>query len=157
MSSRLFQEAREKRGLCYSIYAFHTPYSDTGMFGLYAGADAADAPQLMQVAVDELKAAIATISESEVVRAKAQMKAGLLMAMESCSARAEQIARHVAIHGRPLTTAELLERIDAVTVDTTRAAGEALLARGSPALAVLGTGRRLDHVVTIAEAALRAG
>jgi predicted Zn-dependent peptidase len=157
MSSRLFQEVREKRGLCYSIYAFHTPYSDTGMFGLYAGADAADAPQLMQVVVDEMKAAIAAISENEVARAKAQMKAGLLMAMESCSARAEQIARHIAIYGRPLSTAELLERIDAVTVGTTRAAGEALLARGRSALAVLGTGRRLDQVVTIAENALRAG
>ena len=127
------------------------------MFGLDAGADAADAPTLMQVVVDELKAAIAAISENEVARAKAQMKAGLLMAMESCSARAEQIARHIAIYGRPLSTAELLERIDAVTVGTTRAAGEALLARGRSALAVLGTGRRLDQVVTIAENALRAG
>ena len=54
MSSRLFQEVREKRGLCYSIYAFHAPYSDTGMFGLYAGTDAADAGELMRVVVDEI-------------------------------------------------------------------------------------------------------
>lgn len=156
MSSRLFQEVREKRGLCYSIYAFHTPYSDTGMFCLYAGADSSDAPELMRVVVDELAAAIASITEAEVARAKAQMKAGMLMAMESCSARAEQLARHIAIHGRPLTVPELLARIDAVTVESTRAAGRGLLARGRSALAVLGTGRSLDRVVNVVADSMRA-
>src|SRR5262249_57608405 len=79
MSSRLFQEVREIRGLCYSIYAFHAPYSDTGMFGLYAGTDATDVPELMRVVVGEINGAAETINEAEVARAKAQMKAGLLM------------------------------------------------------------------------------
>ena len=83
MSSRLFQEVREKRGLCYAIYAFHVPYADTGMFGLYAGTDAADVPELMRVVVDEISDAAETLTEAEVARAKAQMKAGLLMALES--------------------------------------------------------------------------
>jgi predicted Zn-dependent peptidase len=83
MSSRLFQEVREIRGLCYSIYAFHAPYSDTGMFGLYAGTDAEDVPELMRVVVGEIASAAETISEAEIARAKAQMKAGLLMALES--------------------------------------------------------------------------
>ena len=78
MSSRLFQEAREKRGLCYSIYSFHAPYSDVGMFGLYAGTDAADTTELMRLVVDEIANCAATLSEPEVARAKAQMKAGLL-------------------------------------------------------------------------------
>ena len=95
MSSRLFQEVREKRGLCYSIYAFHAPYADTGMFGVYAGTDAADVPELMRVVVDEIAAAADNITEAEVDRAKAQMKAGLLMALESSGARAEQLARQM--------------------------------------------------------------
>src|SRR6202790_4937160 len=77
MSSRLFQEARERRGLCYSIYSFHVPYSDIGMFGLYAGTDAADTSELMRLIVDEIASTAATISEPEIARTQAQMKAGL--------------------------------------------------------------------------------
>ena len=85
MSSRLFQEVREKRGLCYSIYTFHAPYTDTGFFGLYTGTDPGDAPEMMEVIVDVINDAVETLTEAEVARAKAQMKAGLLMALESCS------------------------------------------------------------------------
>src|SRR5258708_13544103 len=92
MSSRLFQEVREQRGLCYAIYAFHAPYSDIGMFGLYAGTDAADVAELMRVVVGEINAAAETISEAEGARAKAQMKAALLMALDNSSPRAEQLA-----------------------------------------------------------------
>ena len=95
MSSRLFQEAREKRGLCYSIYSFHAPYSDVGMFGLYAGTDAADTSELMRLIVDEIANAAETISEAEIARAKAQMKAGLLMALESSGERIGQLARQM--------------------------------------------------------------
>ncbi len=85
MSSRLFQEVREKRGLCYSIYTFHAPYTDTGFFGLYTGTDPADAPEMMEVVVDIMNDSVETLTEAEIARAKAQMKAGLLMALESCS------------------------------------------------------------------------
>src|SRR3984885_5071923 len=80
MSSRLFQEVREIRGLCYTVYAFHAAYADTGMLGVYAGTDAADLPELMRVVVDEIANAAETISDREIARSKAQMKAGLLMA-----------------------------------------------------------------------------
>ena len=83
MSSRLFQEVREIRGLCYSIYAFHAPYHDTGLFALYAGTDPTDLEELMRVAVGEIENAAETVTEVEVARAKTQMKAGLLMALES--------------------------------------------------------------------------
>ena len=83
MSSRLFQEVREKRGLCYSIYAFHAPYTDTGFFGLYTGTDPGDAPEMMEVIVDVINDAVETLTEAEIARAKAQMKAGLLMALAS--------------------------------------------------------------------------
>ena len=69
MSSRLFQEVREQRGLCYAISAFHMAFSDTGMFGLYAGTDAADVAELMRVVVDEINGAAETINEAEVARA----------------------------------------------------------------------------------------
>lgn len=155
MSSRLFQEVREVRGLCYSIYAFHMPYSDTGFFGLYAGTDAADAPELMKVVIEQIASAADTLTDAEIARVKAQMKAGLLMALESSSARAEQIARQMLAYGRPIPLAELVARIDAVTIDSVRAAGHALIARSRPAVAALGPGKGLENAAAIAESAFR--
>jgi predicted Zn-dependent peptidase len=151
MSSRLFQEAREIRGLCYSIYTFHAPYADTGMFGLYAGTDAADVPELMRVVVAEIINASDTITEAEVARAKAQMKASLLMVLESSSARAEQLARQIYAWGRPIPLAELVARVEAVTVASASAAGRALIGRSRPAIAALGPGPGLESAATIAE------
>jgi predicted Zn-dependent peptidase len=151
MSSRLFQEVREVRGLCYSIYTFHWPYSDTGMFGLYAGTDAKDAPELMRVAIDEIAAAADTINEVEVNRAKAQMKAGLLMALESTGARSEQLARQILVYGKPIPTAEIIAKVEAVTVESARAAGRALISRSRPAIAALGPAAGLERTATIAE------
>lgn len=151
MSSRLFQEVREKRGLCYSIYTFHQPYSDTGFFSLYTGTDPNDAPEMMEVIVDEMNEAVETLTPAEIARAKAQMKAGLLMALESCSARAEQLARHVLAYGRPLSIEEMIARIDNVSVESTRDAARALLARSRPAVVALGSGRGLDKAVAFAE------
>ena len=155
MSSRLFQEVREIRGLCYSIYTFHAPYSDTGMFGLYAGTDANDVPELMRVVVGEITNAVDSIGEAEIARAKAQMKAGLLMALESSSARTEQLARQMFAWGRPIPINELVARIEAVTVETARAAGCSLIARGQPAVAALGPGAGLESAATIAESLAR--
>lgn len=151
MSSRLFQEVREKRGLCYSVYTFHAPYKDTGFFGLYTGTDPADAPEMMDVIVDEINAAVETLTDAEVARAKAQMKASLLMALESCGSRAEQLARHVMVYGRPLTPDELIVKIEAVSVETARDAGRTLLARSRPAVVALGEGRGLKTAVQRAE------
>jgi predicted Zn-dependent peptidase len=155
MSSRLFQEVREKRGLCYSIYTFHAAYSDTGFFGLYTGTDPADAPEMVEVIVDEMNNAVETLTEKEIARSKAQMKAGLLMGMESCSARAEQMARHILAYGRPLTVDELVARIDAVSVESTRNAARGLLSRSRPAVVALGEGRGLDTAVSLAEGLAR--
>jgi predicted Zn-dependent peptidase len=155
MSSRLFQEAREKRGLCYSIYSFHAPYSDVGMFGLYAGTDAADAVELMRLVVDEIANAAETISEAEIARAKAQMKAGLLMALESSGDRIGQLARQMIAWGRPIPLDELVEKVEAVTVESARAAGRALIRRGKPAIAVIGIGSGLENAAAIAETLTR--
>jgi len=155
MSSRLFQEAREKRGLCYSIYSFHMPYNDIGMFGLYAGTDAADTPELMRVIVDQISCTAETITEPEVARVKAQMKVGLLMALESSGARIEQLARQMITRGRPIPIEELVEKVDAVTVESARAAGRALIARGKMATAVIGPGSGLESAAAIAETLTR--
>ncbi len=155
MSSRLFQEARERRGLCYSIYSFHVPYSDVGMFGLYAGTDAADTSELMRLIVDEIISTAETVSEPEVARAKAQMKAGLLMALESSGERIGQLARQMITRGRPIPLDELVEKVEAVTVESTRAAGRALIARGKLATAMLGLGSGLESAAAIAETLMR--
>ena len=155
MSSRLFQEVRENRGLCYAIHAFHMPYSDTGMFALYAGTDEADAPELMRVAIDQIAIATETLNEAEVARAKAQMKAGLLMALESTEARLGQIARQMLAYGRPIPLDEIVAKVDAVTVASARAAGRALIGRGRPAIAALGPGNGLESTAAIAESLVR--
>jgi predicted Zn-dependent peptidase len=155
MSSRLFQEVRENRGLCYAIQAFHMPYSDTGLFALYAGTDEADLPELMQVAIDQTMLATETLNEAEVARAKAQMKAGLLMALESSEARLAQVARQMLAFGRPIPLEEIVAKVEAVTVESARAAGRALIRRGRPAIAALGPGNRLESAAVIAESLMR--
>ncbi|MGE0563738.1 MAG: M16 family metallopeptidase [Pseudolabrys sp.] len=155
MSSRLFQEVREKRGLCYTIHAFHMPYSDTGLFGLYSGTDSTDAPELMTVVIDQIADATETISDSEVARAKAQMKTGLLMALESSGARAEQLARQMLTYGRPVPLEEIVAKIEAVTPASARAAGRALIDRGRPAVSALGPGQGLEKTAAIAESLIR--
>jgi len=151
MSSRLFQEVRENRGLCYTINAFHMPYSDTGLFALYAGTDEADAPELMRVVIDQIGDATETLSEAEIARAKAQLKAGLLMALESSEARIGQLGRQMLAYGRPIPLEEIVGKVDAVTVDSARAAGRLLVRRSRPAIAALGPGSGLESTAAIAE------
>ena len=137
MSSRLFQEVREKRGLAYAIYTFNWGYADAGLFGFYAACGSGDIAQLMPLALDCLGETALTLSEAELIRAKAQMKVSLLAALESSSARAEQIARQVLAFGRELTRAEIIGRIDAITLAQVRAAGAKLL-RSAPTVAAIG-------------------
>jgi len=151
MSSRLFQEVREKRGLCYTINAFHMPYKDTGLFALYAGTDEADAAELMRVAISEIAGATETLNETEVARAKAQLKAGLLMALESSEARVGQLARQMLAYGRPIPLEEIVAKVDAVTVESARSAGAKLIRRSRPAISALGPGAGLERAAAIAE------
>ena len=95
------------------------------------------------------------MSESEIARAKAQMKAGLLMALESSGARAEQLARQMFAYGRPIPLEEIVAKIEAVTVQSARAAGRALIDRGRPAIAALGPGQGLESAALIAEGLTR--
>jgi predicted Zn-dependent peptidase len=155
-SSRLFQQVREKRGLCYSIYAFHSAYSDTGTFGIYAGSDPADSSELLDVVIAELADAAEQAGSAEIDRAKAMMKVSLLMALESSGARADQIARQILVYGRPIPLEELVRRIDAVSVEDVRAAGRALIASGRPTFAGLGPRAGIESAARIAESLGRA-
>lgn len=135
MSSRLFQKVREERGLCYSIFAQSGAYEDTGQITIYAGTSAEEIAALTQITMDELKRAADDMSEAEVARARVQIKAGMLMGLESPSSRAERIARLLAIYGRVPDLDEAVARIDAVTVaDVRRYAGEMVAADTALAL-----------------------
>lgn len=138
MSSRLFQEAREKRGLCYSIHTFGSSFSDTGLFGVYAGTSAKDAQELVTVIAGEMKALASSVAEDEVVRARAQIKSGLLMGLEQASSRCEQIAAQYLTYGRLLDTRELIEKINAVDTAAVARIASTLLKSGPLTLAVMG-------------------
>jgi predicted Zn-dependent peptidase len=149
-SSRLFQEVREKRGLCYTIFAAHQPFIDTGIFSIYAGTDPKDARDLTSVVVDEVVAAAESAGETEIARVKALIKVGLLGMLESSAARADQLARQILAFGRPIPPDEIAAKIDAVTVADVRAAGRALIASGLPTFAGLGP-NGLESAARIAE------
>ncbi|MEI2735141.1 MAG: pitrilysin family protein [Rhodoblastus sp.] len=143
MSSRLFQEVREKRGLAYSIDTFNWSYDDTGLFGLQAATDPRDAAELAHVAMDCMASAVEDLDEAELRRAKAQAKVSLLAALESSPSRVNQIARQTAIFGRVLARSEIIGEIDGLTLAGVRAVGRRLLS-SAPTLATVGpTGRGL--------------
>ncbi|MFL5335239.1 MAG: M16 family metallopeptidase [Geminicoccaceae bacterium] len=146
MSSRLFQEARENRGLCYSIFSFAAAYADTGQLGVYAGTDPEDVPELMQVIADEARALIEDPIEDEIARARAQLKASLLMGLESCSAVCEDLARQLLCFGRRVTTEELVAKIDAVDTDAIRRLGRSLLRGDGLTLAAVGPIKALPEI-----------
>jgi predicted Zn-dependent peptidase len=137
MSSRLFQEIREKRGLAYAIYAFQWGYADVGIFGVYAGASNSALGDLLPLMIDTMQTAAETASEAELERAKAQLRAGLLMALESSSARADYAARHMLAHGRVIPPHEIVAKIDALDLRSVRAAGLWLLS-SAPTLSAIG-------------------
>jgi len=135
MSSRLFQKIREERGLCYSIFAQSGAYEDTGQITVYAGTSAEEIDDLVGLTMDELKRAAEDMSEAEVNRARAQLKAGLLMGLESPSSRAERNARLLAIWGRVPGVEETVAKIDAVSTADVRTYAEGLIgARAAMAL-----------------------
>ncbi len=138
MSSRLFQEIREKRGLCYTIFAQAGAYADSGLMTIYAGTSGEEVASLAELTIDELKRAADGMSAEEVERARAQIKAGLLMGLERPSNRAERLARMVAIWGRVPEISETLERIEAVTPADVRALAAGMAGRGDAAMALYG-------------------
>ncbi|WP_372885337.1 M16 family metallopeptidase [Shimia sp.] len=151
MSSRLFQEIREKRGLCYTIYAQAGAYADTGMTTIYAGTSGAQVAELAEITIDELKRAAEDMNPVEIARARTQMKAGLLMGLESPSSRAERLARMLAIWNRVPGLGETVERIDSVSDDDVRRFAEHMAVTARPALALYGPVSQAPDLATLQE------
>jgi predicted Zn-dependent peptidase len=150
MSSRLFQEVREKRGLVYSIYSFSSPFLDGGLFGIYAGTGESEAEELVPITLEELRKVQHEVTEAELARARAQVKASLLMSLESTGSRCEQLARQLQVFNRVVPTAETVAKLNAVsTADVCRAA--ARLFRGTPTLATMGPAERVPALGEIAD------
>ena len=148
MSSRLFQEVREKRGLCYSIFAQCGAYADTGMTTIYAGTSAEHIGDLATITIDELRRAGDDMSATEVARARAQLKAGLLMGLENPSSRAERLARMVAIWGRVPSLDETVAHIEAVDHANVRDFASQLRL-GAPAMAIYGPVERAPELAEL--------
>ena len=145
MSSRLFQEAREKRGLCYTIMAQSGAFDDSGMLTIYAGTGGDQIAELAGVTVDELKRVAEDMNQEEVDRARAQMKASMLMGLESPSQRCERLARMLAIWDRVPSLDETIAKIDAVDLKRAREFGAEVTAQ-TPAVALYGpVGGALDY------------
>jgi predicted Zn-dependent peptidase len=152
MSSRLFQEVRERRGLCYAIYSSCWALADTGLFGIHA----ATGPEMMGKLIDVVgqqltRAAAEKPAEAELARSKAQHKAGLLMGLESSSARAEQMARQLLLFDRLIDTAEIVDSIESVSAEAIREMAAKLFLDSRPSVAVVGAGRKGKDYAELAE------
>lgn len=138
MSSRLFQKLREERGLCYTTFAQAGAHDDTGSITIYAGTGAGDITDLAELTIDEIRRTTADMTEAELNRARTQMKAGLLMGLEGPSARAERLARLLAIWDRVPTVDEAIAKIDAVDLPAIRAYAERTVSEARMAMALYG-------------------
>ena len=149
MSSRLFQEVREKRGLCYSVYAFHWAFADSGIFGVAASTGEEEVADLMPVVIEELRKATETITDEEVIRVRNQIRAGLLMSLESPSSRAGQLARQQILWGRTIPLQETVERINRITADRVKHVARKIFSSGEASLAGIGPVARLPDFKSI--------
>jgi len=148
MSSRLFQEIREKRGLVYSIYAFNSPETDTGTFGIYAGTGENEVAELLPVLCDEINRLPETLTESEIIRAKNRAKARILMRAENWSTHAESNATDMIIYNRVISDQETIRQIEAVTSDQMAQLARRIFS-GKPTLATLGPVKKVTPYETV--------
>lgn len=142
MSSRLFQEIREKRGLVYSVYSFNTAFRDTGLFGIYAGTGEQKVHELLPTIKEVLENFPKSLEDKEINRSKAQFKAGILMALESTSARCEQLAQHMMVYKRHISPQELIEKVNGVTREDILRSLSTLMEK-APTFAALGPGKEI--------------
>lgn len=151
MSSRLFQEAREARGLAYAIDAYEDAYDDAGLVGVYAGTAAGKATETARLSAEILKRLTTDATPAELARARAQVRAGYFMRREQPLARAEQNAAQILFFDRLFATAEVAAEIDAVDLDDLRRVGERMIGAGRSASAVLGPAKALAAGAAFAE------
>ncbi len=150
MSSRLFQEVREKRGLAYSVFSFAQSYSDAGLFGIYAGTGEREVAELATVVSEQMKLVATEITEEETARARAQHKAGVLMGLESSAGRCEQLARQLLIFGRPIPPSEMIAKVDEVDAASVGRVAAETLAAGALSVAAVGPLSHLESYDALA-------
>lgn len=150
MSSRLFQEVREVRGLAYSVFSFASSYLDCGLFGVYAGTGEGEIKELVPVVCDQLLEITKGIDADELSRAKIQHKAGMKMALESSMSRCEQLGRQILIYGNAIPIPEIIERIDAVDIDAVSRVATRIVTSGAPTVAAIGPIGNLESYAVIA-------
>ncbi len=150
MSSRLFQEVRERRGLCYSVFSCASAYEDIGLLSVYAATAPDKADELINVGSDTMLSMIEQVDEAEVARAKAQLKAGLVMSLESASARANQLAGQFLAFGEVPQMATIIAKVERVTPSDVSRLANRVLRSGKPALAAVGALEKLAPYERIA-------
>lgn len=147
MSSKLFQEVREKRGLVYSIFSFISNYKDTGIFGVYSACDPCNTKEMVKVINEELRISINSITPEEIKKAKTQLKASLLMGLESSSARMERMANQLFFSGKISLPKDIEKRIDSVDIDgIINICGKLFV---KPTLTILGKKENIDDIFDI--------
>ncbi|OGW34926.1 MAG: hypothetical protein A2088_05820, partial [Nitrospirae bacterium GWD2_44_7] len=138
VSSRLFQEIREKRGLVYSVYSYISSYADTGVLAVYAGTGKKKVSQVIELVLKELRGLAGILSDVDVERAKAQLKGNLILGLESTSSRMQNIARQEMYYGRYYSPSEIIKDINSISLAQVKELAENLLSRSNTALTVLG-------------------
>ena len=138
MSSRLFQQVREERGLCYSIFSFAQLMSDTGVFGIYAGTSEDSLNEMLEVSARAFGDVASSVSEVEMARARTQLKASVMMGLDSSSALNEHLARQILMFGEVPQTDNIIAAIEAVTADEVRRLAEKLISSATPSLSLVG-------------------
>ena len=145
MSSRLFQEIREKRGLVYGISSFSSSYTDTGIFGIYCGTGETQIQELIPVLCDELNNSPNSITEKEINRGKAQLKASLMMGRESAFRRCESAARQLLVFNRIIEPSEIIKKIDLVSKETVQNIAKEIVS-GPLTISSIGPLSKLEHL-----------
>jgi predicted Zn-dependent peptidase len=151
MSSRLFQEVRERLGLAYAIDAYGEAWRDAGVLGVYAGCAPKDAGRLAAAVAQEIKALALGLSGAPLARAKAQLKASLFMSRESLSSRAEQAAAQILVFGALVPSTVFADAIDAVTPEAISAVAQRLLETRRFAASILGPKAAVDATARFAD------
>jgi predicted Zn-dependent peptidase len=138
VSSRIFQEIREKRGLAYSIYSFISSYYDTGIWGVYAGVSRKRVGEVAALILKEMSDLKSTLTEVELQRAKNHLKGNIILGLESTSSRMTNIARQEIYHGRYYSPKEIMKEVDSISLDDIQALAEKLIKQEGVSLTVFG-------------------
>ena len=151
MSSKLFQEIRENKGLCYSVYSFVSSYVDTGLIGIYAGTGENQVKELIPSIIEELHKMKFQVSDEDIERAKAQLKASIVMSQENTSSRCENAARQLIVHDRAISNSEIIEKIELVDRVSILSFANNILKDSLPSFSAIGPINKIEKFENIVD------